>query len=353
MKILLLFLPIFLLAQIPSGYYDTIQDQTGDELKTILYNIIKDHTEYPYTSSSTDTWDILKDADEDPNNPENVILIYSGRSVDAEQEYNNGAGWSREHVWAKSRGDFGTSNGAGTDAHHLRACDISVNSARNNRWFDECSEPYYDGSFNTGSFTSSTEWVWKPRDEVKGDVARMMFYMATRYEGDNGEPDLELIDYIPYDQYTNDPIHAKLSTLLLWHTQDSVDINEQRRNDIIYSYQNNRNPFIDHPEYVDLIWGDQSTGVNMDIPEQFEIEPVYPNPTNFTFNIPLNIDEDMNVAVNLFDVTGKKSGNGRYFKLSRGDHRLKVDLNDQNSGVYLVRTVLNNQTNLQRIILLK
>ncbi|RKY52562.1 MAG: hypothetical protein DRP93_07945 [Candidatus Neomarinimicrobiota bacterium] len=119
------------------------------------------------------------------------------------------------------------------------------------------------------------------------------------------------------------------------------------------SYQSNRNPFIDHPEYVDLIWGDQSTGVNMNIPEQFDIEPVYPNPTNSTFNIPLNIDKNMGVAVNLFDITGKKYGYERYFQLSRGNHTLSIDLNSQNSGVYLVQTVLNNQTNLQRIILLK
>ncbi len=88
-------------------------------------------------------------------------------SVNAAQEYNNGSGWSREHVWAKSRGDFGTSLGAGTDAHHLRPADISVNSARNNRWFDTCSIPYLDGGLTTGCFTSSTRWVWQPVMRVR------------------------------------------------------------------------------------------------------------------------------------------------------------------------------------------
>ena len=242
-------------SQIPPGYYDTATG-TGDTLKTQLNQIIKDHVEFPYTSTGTDVWDILKETDKDTLNANNVLLIYSGWSVDAAQEFNSGQGWSREHVWAKSRGDFGTASGAGTDVHALRPADVTVNAARNNRWFAECSTEYIDGDGATGSYTSSTAWVWKPNDNVKGDVARMIFYMATRYEGNNGEPDLEVIDSIPSDNFTNEPIHAKLSDLLQWHIEDPVDDWERNRNDIIYySYQNNRNPFIDHPEYANLIWG--------------------------------------------------------------------------------------------------
>jgi hypothetical protein len=80
--------------------------------------------------------------------------------------------------------------------------------------------------------------------------------MVTRYEGESGEVDLELVDYIPTDNSSNDPIHSKLSTLLQWHAEDPVDDWERNRNDIIYyDYQNNRNPFIDYPEWVDEIWG--------------------------------------------------------------------------------------------------
>lgn len=256
--ILVLLLSLNTYAQIPAGYYNGTESLSGEWLKSELYSIIKGHTTYPYTSTGTDVWDILKVTDRDTNNPENVILIYTGWSVDAAQEYNNGSGWTREHVWAKSRGDFGISEGAGTDAHHLRPCDVSVNSARNNRWFAECDEQYYDdgGTIPTDSYTSSTDWVWKPRDEVKGDVARMIFYMATRYEGENGEPNLEVIDSIPSDDNTIEPIHALLSDLLAWHQEDPVDDWERRRNDTIYyHYQHNRNPFIDHPEFVGRIWG--------------------------------------------------------------------------------------------------
>lgn len=246
-------------AQIPPGYYDTVNGLTGTALKDALNDIIDGHTEFPYTSSATDTWDILKLTDQDPNNSSNVICIYSGFSRDAAAEYNSGAGWNREHVWAKSRGDFGTSKGAGTDIHHLRAADVSTNSARSNRNFvASCDTQYVDGDGTTDSYTCTSEFSWEPRDEVKGDVARMMFYMATRYEGENGEPDLELTETLQ-GQLDKDPLHATLSVLVAWHEADPVSTIETDRNDIIYSYQGNRNPFIDHPEYVGLIWGSSSS----------------------------------------------------------------------------------------------
>ena len=249
------------LAQAPDGYYDNTTDLRGEELKEALYNIIKGHTEYSYTSSSTDTWDILKEADADSNDASLVVGIYSGFKMDGPAEYDNGQGWNREHVWAKSRGDFGTSRGAGTDCHNLRAADISTNSARSNRNFDEADVQYIDqsGQYSgtTNSYTSSSAFIWEPRDEVKGDIARTIFYMATRYEGENNEPDLELTEEL-LDQGSIAPIHAKLSVLLTWHQQDPVDNYERRRNDIVYSYQNNRNPYVDHPEYISMIWGADS-----------------------------------------------------------------------------------------------
>ena len=249
----------FVFGQIPNGYYNTAQGFTGSALKTKLNTIIKDHVEFPYTSNAIDVWDILKETDKDPNNPNNVILLYSGWSTNGEEEYNGGNGWNREHVWAKSHGNFGNSEGAGTDVHALRPCDISINSARNNRWFGECSTEYIDGDGPTGCYTSTTDWVWKPNENVKGDVARMIFYMATRYEGEGIEPDLQIIDYLPSNNNTSDPVHAKLSELLLWHMEDPVDNWERNRNNIIYyDYQSNRNPFIDHPEFAELIWGNLS-----------------------------------------------------------------------------------------------
>ena len=304
--------------QIPDGYYTNAEGLHGEVLKSSLNDIIECHTEYSYTSTSTDVWDILKESDRDTANPDNVILFYTGWSVDAAQEYNNASGWSREHVWAKSRGDFGTDKGAGTDAHHLRPCDISVNSARNSRWFDNCTEPYLDGGLETGCFTSSTSWVWQPRDEVKGDVARMIFYMATRYEGEDGELDLEVIDYLPDDNYTKDPIHAKIDALLEWHHDDPVDDFERNRNEVVYSYQHNRNPFIDHPEYVSLIWED-----NQNVWNEVTDLGVYPNPAGHT----IYVNNPNNQDLILYNYMGLPKG---YFNNST------LDLSEVDSGIYIL-----------------
>ncbi|MCT4624364.1 MAG: endonuclease, partial [Schleiferiaceae bacterium] len=233
-----------------SAYYHTAFNSSGDSLKYKLNAIIKNHVEFPYTSSSTDVWDILKETDKDTNNSNNVILLYSNRSVDGAQEYNNGNGWNREHVWAKSRGNFGTSKGPGTDVHHLRPCDISVNSTRNNRNFDNCVNcvDVIDNGYNTGSKRSTSQWTFQPPPNVKGDVARMIFYMAVRYEGESGEPDLELTDTL-LSNTSQLPLHARLSTLINWHRLDPVSNWERNRNELIYTdYQQNRNPFIDYPE---------------------------------------------------------------------------------------------------------
>lgn len=237
-------------AQIPDGYYDSAEGLTGEELKAALHDIIDNHTTYPYSDSETDVWDILKESDRDPDNASNVILLYTGWSVNGPLEYDGGSGWSREHVWAKSHGDFDNDPPAGTDAHHLRPCDISVNSARGNKDFDNGGTQHAEA---TECYTDADSW--EPRPAVKGDVARMMFYMATRYEGDvGGEPDLELVDYTG----TSGPIFGKLSTLIQWNTEDPVDAFERNRNEVVYSYQGNRNPFVDHPEYVNAIYNPEN-----------------------------------------------------------------------------------------------
>lgn len=226
-----------------TNYYQDAQGKTGAELKTALHTIIKNQTKLSYSSVTN----ALKETDQDPNNSNNVILLYTGRSQ-AKSSFGSGANnWNREHVWAKSHGDFGTRVGAGTDLHHLRPTDASVNSSRGNLDFDnggkahnECTSCYYDGD------------SWEPPDRVKGDVARMLFYMDVRYEGTSGELDLELANSV---NTSPKPLHGKLSTLLQWHEQDPVDSFERNRNEMIYQqYQHNRNPFIDYPEWAESIW---------------------------------------------------------------------------------------------------
>jgi len=228
----------------PDGYYDDAIGKTGSQLEAALHDIISTgDTPISYDA----VWNALKVTDQDPANSGNVIALYSGFSM---AKSNNGGGvdqWNREHVWAQSHGDFGTSTGPGTDLHHLRPEDVTVNSARGNLDFDN------GGTQNSeapGNYADSNSW--EPRDAVKGDVARMVLYMSVRYEGDDGFPDLEANDVAGNGSV---PRLGRLSVLLQWNAEDPPDAFEMRRNDVIYeTYQHNRNPFIDHPEWADAIW---------------------------------------------------------------------------------------------------
>ncbi|WP_030418167.1 endonuclease [Streptomyces sp. SCSIO 75703] len=224
-------------------YYKDAVGKTGDDLKAALHTIISDQTKLSYAA----VWDALKDTDQDPGNSANVILLYSGDSRAKSRNGGNTGDWNREHVWAKSHGDFGTATGPGTDLHHLRPADVQVNSSRGNKDFDNGGTPVPGGGGSLGDSDS-----FEPRDAVKGDVARMIFYMAVRYEGDDGWPDLEVNGSVGNG---SKPFIGKLDVLKKWSAEDPPDAFEQRRNQVIHdSYQHNRNPFVDHPEWVTAIW---------------------------------------------------------------------------------------------------
>jgi endonuclease I len=224
-----------------TGYYEGASDKTGTVLKAFLHDLIDDHIELSYAA----LWDALADSDEDPNNVDNVVLFYSGVSRYEEDHGGDLGDWNREHVWPKANGGFDTSNGIGTDMHHIRPTDVKVNNLRQNLDFD------LGGSLvenTTDCFKDNDSF--EPRDEVKGDVARIIFYMAVRYEGDSGELDLEINENVN----NSGPYIGKLSVLLSWHLEDPVDEFEINRNEVIFSYQGNRNPFIDHPEFAEMIF---------------------------------------------------------------------------------------------------
>lgn len=226
-----------------STYYKNAVGKTGTSLKSSLHTIISSQTKLSYSA----LWDALKVTDQDPNNSGNVILLYSGTSRSKTLNGGDVGDWNREHVWAISHGNLTTSTGPGTDLHHIRPEDVQVNGIRGNKDFDEGGSAVSNGG---GSLTDSDSF--EPRDAVKGDVARMILYMAVRYEGGDGFADLE-----PDDKVGNGstPYIGKLSVLKQWNDEDPPDAFEERRNQVVYdTYQHNRNPFIDHPEWVEAIW---------------------------------------------------------------------------------------------------
>lgn len=215
-----------------TGIYDGAEGLSGTPLISFLYNVVtrdiagneQDYGSARYT---------LDETDQDPNNANNLILVYLGTSISG--VWDSGNTWNREHVWPQSLLGVSASNGTvnkASDLHNLKPADPSENSSRSNKWYG-----------------SESTYAYEPRDEVKGDVARIIFYMAVRYYSE-----LTLVN-LSGSQDPNTYEMGDLATLLLWNEQDPVDSFEMNRNDLIEGFQGNRNPFIDYSEFADYIWG--------------------------------------------------------------------------------------------------
>lgn len=247
----------------PVGYYDSATGLSGNALRVALHNIIHNHTRVSYTGSARD---IIAAANEDPDNSSNILDVYKNASYAKTAS----TSWGMEHAWPKSLGfaDNSTCNYPYSDLHHLFACDSTYNSARGNKYYDnclaDCKAWAVTGFPEYSNYTNTASWeVWRNR---RGDMARALFYLDVRYEGGKhdvtncDEPDLILTNNpaLIVSSTTNLSVAYMgiLSTLLQWHEDDPVDDRERLHNDVVYnSNQKNRNPFVDHPEWVDYIWG--------------------------------------------------------------------------------------------------
>ncbi|MBE8726744.1 endonuclease [Flavobacterium hungaricum] len=250
-------------AQIPSGYYNTATG-TGYTLKTQLYNIIKGHTNNGYAGLYT-TY-LTSDVDNFYENDGTILDMYSENpsgtdpytyTTGTTQRCGNysveGDCYNREHIIPQSV--FNEQSPMVADAHFITPTDGKVNGMRSN---------YPHGTVSTATYTSQngsklgsssvsgySGTVFEPINAFKGDIARMYFYFATRYENTVSGYSYPMFDGSSTKVFTT----AFLNMLLAWHTQDPVSAREIARNNAIYGRQNNRNPFIDHPEYVNQIWG--------------------------------------------------------------------------------------------------
>ncbi len=221
----------------PAGYYNGATGQ-GAVLKSQLTTIMSTgHIQRNYGQFRDAS--VLFDAD--PNQSGNILLVYNRASVSG--SWDLGATWNREHVWPQSLQPGEASNssiGNLGDHHALRPANPSINSSRSNRPF---------GNLNSsGSYGIQTGGTWYPGDADAGDIARQLFYSDTRYDSTLTNLSTGLV--------------GDIDTLVKWNYVDPPDEFERRRNQVIYSsslnpwyYQNNRNAFIDHPEYVWSIYG--------------------------------------------------------------------------------------------------
>uniref|UniRef100_A0A0G4HW20 Uncharacterized protein n=1 Tax=Chromera velia CCMP2878 TaxID=1169474 RepID=A0A0G4HW20_9ALVE len=275
------------------AYWSTVTAEVGKELADQLHNLVDGHTVIPYTSKRTDVWDALDVLDEDPLNTDNVKLIYAQRS---EAKVNKGVGgWNREHVWPKSRG-VGYKGPDTSDLFALRAADWNVNAVRNNRYYDNCGvgrlvcemPAHPEAPSDSGVGQGSGRGFFQPPMSVRGDLARSLFYMAVRYNGAEKKTttlrltdDEELLGSDKPAESGGIGYMGKLSVLLEWHKADPVTEAERERNSkLCNQFQKNRNPFIDHPEWVEKIpWASLGTDHDEGEPEAEPSPSPSPSPT--------------------------------------------------------------------------
>jgi endonuclease I len=340
--IILLYLIIGLInyAQIPSGYYNNALNKNGYILKTALYNIIKAHDEQSYNSlwthfqktdkkSNGKVWDMYSD---NPNGtpPYEFTFIsdqcgnYTGES----------SCYNREHSFPKSW--FNDILPMNTDLFHLYPTDGFVNGKRSNYIFAEVKTASWTslngsklGSSATIGYSGSAP-VFEPIDAYKGDFARTYFYMATRYENviaswQKNEANGDIIL-----NGTANQVYEKwyIDMLIKWHNADPVSTKELNRNNAIYTIQTNRNPFIDHPEYINAIWG-SSTAINdLKVETRFTI---YPNPATSEFTVTLL---ETSTNFNRIEIV---NGMGQTVKIIAMDNNSQmIEVGDLPRGVYMV-----------------
>ena len=318
----------------PENYYSDLNGLAGEDLIIALEQIIS-NPDIVRAHSYSDIKEILKDADVNPENSNQVWLVYTEQprsKIDFQTTSSSVGKWNREHTFPRSRGGFNNisadSNADGidqywqtsidslrhanSDAHGLRASDGPENSSRGNKHYGDYNGP-------TGNLNS-----------FKGDVARSVLFLSLRYNG------LDIVDGFPE---TVGQL-GDLQTILAWNNIDPVDDFEKNRNNVIYNWQNNRNPLIDLPEIVNYIWGDNFGDVwfnNLNISINQNDFKFYPNPTSGTIVFNSFLDK-----VDLFSINGQKLSS--FYDVRTLDINLK-------KGLYLIRLYKNGNTSNHKIII--
>ena len=336
---------------IPTGYYDSLEGLSGNILKQELQNIIASSNVRLH--SYADIWEIIRTADQNPLNSNQIWDMYLEVPMSKLDQQNTSSivgKWNREHIFPQSRGGFEVADGdyadginiwlptsasnridGVSDAHHIRAENGQENSSRNNK--------------NYGNVNSSTIYAGPvgTQGSWRGDVARALFYMAVRFDGlnvVNGDPN----EYLPSTTISSGNI-GDLASLLTWNTTDPRDDFEMNRNNYIYTWQMNRNPFIDYPNLADYIFG-----ANFGQPwfstlsTQNPIENrvvVYPNPaTEYLMVSGLQGTS----KIEIYTITGQ------LVQIQYFENNVQINL-DLNAGMYLVKVTNGFQFTTKKIII--
>lgn len=342
--LLLVFITSFAIAgaQIPPGYYDDAQGLTGQQLHETLHDIIKNHNDISYSGlwnafedtdkkSNGKVWDIYSDVP--GGNPPYEFTFFSDQCGNYGQE---GDCYNREHSFPRSWFG-GTVPPMNTDLFQVYPTDGYVNGKRGNFPYGEVGNASWtsmNGSKVGGCITPGySGTVFEPIDDYKGDLARTYFYMATRYLGeDGGWPGSPMVN-------GSQPKEWALNMLFEWHRDDPVSQKETNRNNEIYSIQNNRNPFIDNPFFVDQIW------FNTTLHEEIIIEAidfrVYPNPlSDKVFIKTSTMLSDRDLEFTITDVNGRLVIDEQEIRGKQSE----IDVRSLEKGFYVLQ-ITDTETN--------
>ena len=234
-----------------SDYYASLDDDLnlrGDAFRAELADLITDT--HKTLTSYAGLINIFPDSDADPNKAGNILWFYTGTSVKMPTNFNSGT--NREHVWPKNAGKaFPESTLAGSDAHHLRPTDNSLNSTRSDNSFGEVPQTNgnivaENGSKSYANLCYQANSTFYPGVGYRGATARILMYMQTRW-GDDYNLKFVLGN-------GNNKTIGDIETLMKWHIEEPPTAEEKTRNEVVFGIQGNRNPFIDHPEYAEMIY---------------------------------------------------------------------------------------------------
>ncbi len=336
---LFLFVATISFAQAPAGYYTAAEGQSGEALRTALYNIIKTHT----TLSYSQLWQSFYTTDARPDNGK-VWDMYSDRPGGTPAYYftfgsdqcgnysGEGDCYNREHSVPKSW--FGGSTPPMyTDLFHLIPTDGFVNSKRGNLPIGKVINATWTSSngskVGTSNIPGYAGQVFEPIDSFKGDFARIYFYMAVCYKDKN-------LGVETQSNFSGGNLKPWAQQLLLqWAALDPVSQKEIDRNNAVWQLQQNRNPFIDHPELAEKIFGNDATPFHTGLSNFAERVhwQVYPNPATSTISIQaIDFQSDI-LTIDIVDIMGKTVLAPQQFASDKAE----LNISALSPGLYLMR----------------
>ncbi len=354
-----LLLPFLSFAQIPAGYYTSATGLNGQSLRVALRNIIRPHTVLSYTPglwnayATTDVkpngklWDIYSDVPGGTPLYEYVIGASSsgGNQCGSVSPSAEGSCYNREHTWPQSK--FASDTPMQSDLFIVYPTDYYVNGQRGDLPYGiagTVSHTFSNGSkIGTNNFPGApTGNCYEPVDAYKGDLARTYFYVATCYWG------ADSVNFTSWETATGLTFNPwAIQMLLQWHHNDPVSQKEMDRNNAAYSLQHNRNPFIDHPEYADCIWGgcsDGVTDVRNDLKGVFVAALQGSNILNVNWS---NVSNDVVTGVSVLNMSGQLV----FHSGTTNTSELTVSTGDWAKGVYVVRIQSLRTVVSQKVVL--